>query len=538
MGQHKCHQTMQISTTTINTERETPPERRHTLRVRSVVIFGIVRTLLVLAAQISLIDITGGHGGVALASIPQSRTDQSFQQSSILQRIRRWGILHGPEVTVTVRHPEQSSRLWGGNESSAASSSSMSSSVPITSTTTTAATTTPASSEASLTTTAELESSSSSSSPSSHRATKQTKSLPSLPTIPSPVATSVTEQRHPYWWDLDSLQPNLRFGIQTRGPPLPHWAPAWKSFQLNLGCYHDNDRSNAHRTTTQPSPASPVQQQQPKLHITASEAATHMQYYWEAIGRFALPLELELLVRPIHTVPRGLTKIFVELTRGTSNVLTTTFYHRGKQGRVTNHHHLESIQASHSWRLPFATFSSLRISPAIWWSHPMSDTIDPCSTSPKSRSESSLYNTLAAATPRKQTNETVFAACTLEMVSGGAGRTTATLRLERERPTFAIRYNLRNRHVIIPEINLFDASVRYQWTYNTPRGNQLQTMVDPHSAIHVRWIDHSLGGGGRWITDVRLPLDVVDGDPETAPCHIGRKGCVAAEFHVRRQFLF
>lgn len=80
------------------------------------------------------------------------------------------------------------------------------------------------------------------------------------------------------------------------------------------------------------------------------------------------------------------------------------------------------------------------------------------------------------------------------------------------------------RHVIAPEISLYNARIVYQWNVALNSGS-IRTKVDPTDSVHVTWTDHSTSGG-KWVTDMRLPL-------------VGTSiSALAADIRVRRQFSF
>ena len=80
------------------------------------------------------------------------------------------------------------------------------------------------------------------------------------------------------------------------------------------------------------------------------------------------------------------------------------------------------------------------------------------------------------------------------------------------------------RHVIAPEISLYNAKIVYQWNVALVSGS-IQTKVDPTDSVHVTWTDRS-ASGGKWVTDFRLPL-------------VGTSiSALAADVRVRRQFSF
>ena len=80
-----------------------------------------------------------------------------------------------------------------------------------------------------------------------------------------------------------------------------------------------------------------------------------------------------------------------------------------------------------------------------------------------------------------------------------------------------------HRHVISPEISLYNARIVYQWNIELNSGS-IRTKVDPTDAVYVTWTDKSMTG--KWVTDVKFPLS------GTFPA------ALAANIRVRRQFMF
>ncbi|CAJ1961525.1 unnamed protein product [Cylindrotheca closterium] len=102
-------------------------------------------------------------------------------------------------------------------------------------------------------------------------------------------------------------------------------------------------------------------------------------------------------------------------------------------------------------------------------------------------------------------------------------QTKTVLHLEHHNPTLKIVHALDDRHVIAPEISLYNAKITYQWDLKLNSGS-LRTLVDPTKAIQMTWTD--LTPTGKWVTDVRLPL-------------VGTTWKqLAADVRVRRQFQF
>ena len=84
-------------------------------------------------------------------------------------------------------------------------------------------------------------------------------------------------------------------------------------------------------------------------------------------------------------------------------------------------------------------------------------------------------------------------------------------------------HTLYTRHVIAPEISLYNAKITYQWDVTLQSGS-VRTLVDPTKAILLTWTD--VTPTGKWVTDVRIPL-------------VGTTWKqLAADVKVRRQFRF
>ena len=163
---------------------------------------------------------------------------------------------------------------------------------------------------------------------------------------------------------------------------------------------------------------------------------------------------------------------------------------------------LEYARASYKTRLPFATVSSITITP----------TFD----------------------RTKSNTNTLTPTCILEGESG-TGRTTAKLDLNWDDSTLTVIHAIDSYHTIAPEISLQTAKIRYYWDVALSSGGSIRTRVDPTSAIHVSWMDGSKDGG-KWITDMNLPLGGSGGSGGTTGN--GRGGIFAADIRVRRQFRF
>eukprot|EP00529_Nitzschia_sp_RCC80_P019776 CAMPEP_0113501516 /NCGR_PEP_ID=MMETSP0014_2-20120614/33002_1 /TAXON_ID=2857 /ORGANISM="Nitzschia sp." /LENGTH=435 /DNA_ID=CAMNT_0000396121 /DNA_START=20 /DNA_END=1327 /DNA_ORIENTATION=+ /assembly_acc=CAM_ASM_000159 len=115
------------------------------------------------------------------------------------------------------------------------------------------------------------------------------------------------------------------------------------------------------------------------------------------------------------------------------------------------------------------------------------------------------------------------ASCLVEATTGSE-RTKAALNLEYDNPTLTVVHSLDDRNTIAPQISLYNARILYQWDVALDSGT-IRTKVDPMSSIEIKWTDRSMGGG-KWVTDVRVPL-------------VGTTlSQLAADLRVRRQFTF
>jgi hypothetical protein len=176
---------------------------------------------------------------------------------------------------------------------------------------------------------------------------------------------------------------------------------------------------------------------------------------------------------------------------------------------------LDAVRASLYWSLPLASLASIRITPQF-----------------------SFHNS-------KERAQRGLLSCHVQAVTGGMGRTVATLALSTVKPTLSVQYQPDAYNWISPSIDLYTGHMQYQWIMALPnQSGSVHTTVDPATAITVTWTDHSrgptdetssgagAGGGGgstgsTWVTDICIPLT------ETSSLRN-----LAADIQVRRQFRF
>lgn len=249
------------------------------------------------------------------------------------------------------------------------------------------------------------------------------------------------------WIDLSSLRPNMVWGIQSMQRPLPNWIPSLSSVGATIG-YQYTDLK------TLPS-------------------------WIEGTARFSKK-QGELQLDPSFEVRTGRANLLIKASRGASYALARL----GSNQKNL----LEAVRASFLFNLPYASVSSVRLTPSI--------------------------------DVAKRD-----AACIVEAVTGGSARTKAVLNLQYHNPTLAVVHALDDRNTIAPEISLYNAKIIYQWTVALENGSSLRTKVDPTSSIHITWTDMSANGGS-WVTDCKLPLEGTG------------VNALAADVRVRRQFRF
>lgn len=363
--------------------------------------------------------------------------------------------------------------------------------------------------------------------------------------------------------DWSKLRPTVHAGIQSQGPPLPKWFPAFQSIRAGILYTFGNDdapatsaTTAATSTTTATSHARIVKQQLP-LH-----AHLLLPTWLEVTGKFALNLRLarknrtnnsssELHVQPSYQFATQEMNLQVQLiSQGASYLYARLSNHNnrnsggggGSSGGV-------SSSSSSSRRRPRRTGSGRRTSTrqarrhynrlylqtlrgSVLWNVPTRTTATSTTATAAAAAAAGIFQRIRI-TPTidwVQQQQQQAVSCTIEAVTGDR-RTKAVLHLERQHPTLTVVYAFNDRNVIAPEINLYNGRMMYQWNCQLGGGSStIQTKVDPLSAIHITWTDASAAsagsGGGKWITDVRLPLEghVING--------------LAADLRVRRQFSF
>jgi hypothetical protein len=350
---------------------------------------------------------------------------------------------------------------------------------------------------------------------------------------------------------LAALEPSVTYAIASQQPPLPHWLPALKSLSAGIGyqyqhfssarplqrVVHSRDQPESSNDAHQPThrrrrrrrrwvtPAVPT-----ALPLRPSWLETCAKWQFKALPNIVWQLQ------PRHdwsstsaNTEMATTSVVASATRGAQSLVTRWSRHHHQ---VDAAHHpraesssssttnptstagggwgLEAVRASLYWSLPLASLASIRITPQL-----------------------SLNNERA---------KRGLLSCHVEAVTGGMGRTVATLALSTVKPTLSVQYQPDAYNWISPSIDLYTGHMQYQWIMALPnQSGSLHTTVDPATAITVTWTDHSRtgetssggssstggGGGSTWVTDICIPL--------TGTSSLRN---LAADIRVRRQFRF
>jgi hypothetical protein len=300
------------------------------------------------------------------------------------------------------------------------------------------------------------------------------------------------------WLDLSSLRPNLVWDVTSLAPPLPYWFPNLKQLKARVAYQYEAPAPQAAGDSAGSSNGGgPLR----------AQLSNKLPSWIEGTAKFATQLG-ELIVQPSFDVKSQRTTILLEASRGASWALLRM----GLANPSQIVPHLEAVRGSFAVNLPYASVSQVRFTPSL-------EVRDPSPPRGGGRGQ------------QRGGGPGAFGgdwACQIEAVTGGYGRTRAVLNLEWDAPTLSVVHQLDGRNTIAPTINLYNARIVYQWNCLLGRSglSSVRTRVDPTSAIEVTWTDQSEGGGGSWVTDVRLPLEATTLQK------------LAADVRIRRQFRF
>jgi hypothetical protein len=203
------------------------------------------------------------------------------------------------------------------------------------------------------------------------------------------------------WLDFSSLSPNALWEITSTRPPVPDWLPNLKQVAVKLGYqYHTLKR---------------------------------LPSWVEATAKFSTSA-CDLILQPSYELDKDTSALAIEATRGPHR-----FFARLANTQKTL---IDTLQGSVLVNLPYASISSVRVTPTVYVS-------------------------------RKDMS------CKLEAITGVSGRTKAILNIERNHPSLTVVHQIDARNTIAPTIDLYTAKMIYQWNVAVQAGSSLVTKVDP-----------------------------------------------------------
>lgn len=129
------------------------------------------------------------------------------------------------------------------------------------------------------------------------------------------------------WFDFGNLRPNAQWSLQSRGKPLPNWAPNWHSFRTTLGYQY--------------------------------ESMKRMPSFIEADLRFSSERTgIDLQVAPSHEFESQQSALSILASRGpTAYVLAKLATKKDRW--------LQMVKACYQANLPFASVGTVRVTPTV-----------------------------------------------------------------------------------------------------------------------------------------------------------------------------
>lgn len=312
-------------------------------------------------------------------------------------------------------------------------------------------------------------------------------------------------------FNIPSLSPTMLYGIRSVRPPLPNYLPFLRSTSVTASYnYHDlHDAPNFIEGDMRLSSS--------KLNVDMDVGAS----YNVKQKATALSVRLGTSSSSTSIAPTNSEENSNEESQPTAtprpkiaagcSVLAQMILSKGK--RTLSHIRGQyTLNFPPSWTMPS---SSGYLSP-LPFSLPSSLTITP------------TYSFLDENDSR----------CTI-VAKSASGRTASILDLNFNNPTLSVMHALDHRHTIQPEISLLDAKILYNWDIRLYEGrSNVKVRVDPMSCVQVSWVDESLSRNGKWVTDLRLPLN-----GNSVSMGESNNGAMRSQFwksdiRVRRQFIF
>ena len=186
------------------------------------------------------------------------------------------------------------------------------------------------------------------------------------------------------WFNIGNFRPNIMWSLQSKGKPLPNWAPNWHSLRTTIGYQYNELQRHKHLPT-----------------------------FIEADLKFSSKQTgIDLQVQPTYDIGSRRSTLTVQASRGSVATLMAKFgttANNNKDAATTSSSRslLETVKGCYQATLPYASVGEVRVTPAV-------DLIRG------------------------------HVSCLLEAVTGSQ-RTKAVLNLEYDNPTLSVIHNLNER---------------------------------------------------------------------------------------------
>ena len=189
------------------------------------------------------------------------------------------------------------------------------------------------------------------------------------------------------WFNMGNFRPNIMWSLQSKGKPLPNWAPNWHSLRTTIGYQYNELQRHKHIPT-----------------------------FIEADLKFSSKQTgIDLQVQPTYDIGSKRSTLTVQASRGSVATLMAKFGttpnnnkdHTNSSSSSSSRSLLQTVKGCYQATLPYASVGAVRVTPSI-------DLIRG------------------------------HVSCLLEAVTGSQ-RTKAVLNLEYDNPTLSVIHNLNER---------------------------------------------------------------------------------------------
>jgi hypothetical protein len=187
------------------------------------------------------------------------------------------------------------------------------------------------------------------------------------------------------WFNIGNFRPNIMWSLQSKGKPLPNWAPSWHSLRTTIGYQYNELQRHQH------------------LPLTFIEA--DLKFSSKQTG-------IDLQVQPTYDIGSKRSTLTVQASRGSAATLMAKFgttANNNKDNATTSSSRslLQTVKGCYQATFPYASVGAVRVTPSV-------DLIRG------------------------------HVSCLLEAVTGSQ-RTKAVLNLEYDNPTLSVIHNLNER---------------------------------------------------------------------------------------------